>query len=367
MPIIDLKSTLSEFGRTLKTEAATYSKARNDDRIRLLKFLNSPQGVLFAAKQAALSPTTAPQRLAGILSQIVVGQPGVHIRSVFNEPDTTVDFNLKNNVPKLKNLEREIQPDSIQSKYYVKSPIDNQRYIPAEYDRLRDLDIVPFYFTVLETEGGDVRPMYHLAFRSFFSSISDSTNNSYSSYNFIGRGENFHTYQSYTRTSNLNFKVAAFSKEELDVLHDKVDNLRRLAAPKYRGGYMQGNFVNLTVGSYFYNMPGFVTAVTVNINENYLWEIEDRSIIMPQMMDITVAYTVLEPETPQLPFRDPNPTVVAAKGANVPQPQGATRLAPVFAPETPQASPTPQNFTADFSNRQSVGGVFLDDLFNSYE
>jgi len=236
MPIIDLKSTLSEFGQTLKTEAATYSKARQDDRIRLLKFLNSAQGLLFASKQAALSPSTAPKRLAGILAQVTVGQPGVHIRTVFNEPDTRVDFGLRNNIAKRRNLEKEIRPDSIQSKYYVKSPIDNQRFIPAEYERLVDLDIVPFYFTVLETEGGNVNPMYHLAFRSFFSSISDSTSNSYSSYNFIGRGENFHTYQSYTRTANLNFKVAAFSKEELDVLHDKVDNLRRLAAPKYRGG-----------------------------------------------------------------------------------------------------------------------------------
>lgn len=345
MPIINLRTTLSEFGRTLQSEAVTYSKARQDDRERLLKFLNSPRGTLFAAKQAALSPGTAPQRLAGLLAQITVGQPGIHIRSVFNEPSSPLNFNLKNNIPRFRNLEKEIRPDSIQSKYFVRSPIDKQRYIPADYDRLKDLDIVPFYFTILETENGEVRPSYHLAFRSFFSSISDSTSNSYSSYNFVGRGENFHTYQSYSRTANLNFKVAVFSREELDVLHDKVDNLRRLVAPKYRGGYMQGNFINLTVGNYFYNMPGFVTSVNVSIAENYLWEIEDRSIIMPQMMDITVAYTVLEAETPQLPLRDVNQTVVAAKGANVPQPQGATQLAPIFAP----SQPTPQSFTADFS------------------
>jgi len=78
-------------------------------------------------------------------------------------------------------------------------------------------------------------------------------------------------------------------------------------------------------------------------------------------MDIVVAYTVLEAETPQLPYRDPNPTVVAAKGATLPQPQGATELAPTF------SQPTPQNFTATFSNDQSVGGVSLTDLFSSYE
>ena len=363
MPIIDLKSTLSEFGRTLKTEASTYTKAVRDDKARLLKFLASPQGLIFSAKQVALSPSTAPQRLAGLLAQMTVGQPGVHIRSVYNEnPNSPLNFNLKNNIPKFRNLEKEIRPDSYHQKYFVKSPIDRERYILADYDELRDLDVVPFYFTVLETEMGEVKPMYHLAFRSFFSSISDNAGGNYSSYNFIGRGENFHTYQNYTRTANLTFKVVAFNQQELNVLHDKVDNLRKLAAPKYRNGYMQGNFINLTIGNYFNNMPGFVTSVNVTIAENFTWEVEDRSYIMPHMMDISVAYTILENSTPQLPYRDPNPIVIPRKTPpRLDTAQGASQLASTPPP------PTPQNFTADLTSRRSAGGIPFDELFGDYE
>ena len=269
MPIIDLKSTLSEFGQFLKTESATYVTARRDDRERLLKFLNSPRGTLFIAKQTALSPSTAPQRLAGLLAQITVGQPGVHIRTVFNEvPNSPLNFNLRNNVPKFRNLEKEIRPDSVQQKYYVKSPVDKQWRIEADYRELRDLDIVPFYFSVLDTTSGEVAVKYHLAFRSFFSSFTDSTSGGYSSYNFIGRGENFHTYQSYTRNASFSFKVAAFTREELNVLHAKVENLRKLAAPKYRNGYMQGNYINLTIKLKIRNNPRTLELLRMSCNHS---------------------------------------------------------------------------------------------------
>lgn len=354
MPLIDLKSELS-----LKRQVGVIGNSglavAESHADRLLELLTSSKGLEFAAKQAILDPTTAARRLAAIAKQISVGFgiPGVgyngsgNFRSVYPTPARQVE------------AEKE-KRNSVESKYYVKSPIDRQRYIGSDYDELRDLDIVPFYFTILETEMGEVRPMYHLAFRSFFSSISDSTSAAYSSYNFIGRGENFHTYQNYTRTSNFSFKVAAFSREELNILHDKVVNLRKLAAPKYRGGYMQGNYINLTIGNYFKNMPGFITSVNVNIAENFNWEIEDRSYIMPHVMDITVGYTILESATPNLPYIDPNPIKLNAKTPpRLDTAPGATQLAPTFAP------PVPEDFTTDFSRTaDTFAGQSIGDIFN---
>ena len=352
MPLIDLKSELSLKRQVEGTLNSGQAVARTHTS-RLLALLSSSRGLEFAAKQALLDPQTAVRRLAGITAQISIGIgiPGVgyqgkgNFRSVFNTPKRVAEA-------------EEEQRNSVESKYYVKSPIGRQILIEPEYDQLAELDIVPFYFTILETENGEVVPAYHLAFRSFFSNISDNTTGGYSPYNFIGRGENFYTYQTYTRQSTLNFKVAAFNKDELNVIHEKVVALRKLAAPKYRGGYMQGNYVNLTIGNYFEQMPGFVTSVSVTTAENFIWEIEDRTMVLPHMMDISVSFTILESVTPQQQYRKLEArTSLPSKSPQAFTAQGASQLAPTFAP----SQPTPQNFTADFS---TPGYNFGNNLFD---
>ena len=351
MPLIDLKSELSLKRQVTSVGSSAYAVAQSHVD-RLVELLTSSKGLEFAAKQVALDPTTATRRLGAILKQVALNpfnaiNGGKGFQSVFPTPARAAKA-------------EEEKRQSIETKYYVKSPITRQLLIRGDYEELRDLDIVPFYFTILEAERGEIVPKYHLAFQSFFSTISDSTTGNYASYNFIGRGENFHTYQNYTRTLNLTFKVAAFKREELDIIHNKVDVLRRLAAPKYRGGYMQGNFVNLTIGNYMEQMPGFVTSVNATISENFNWEIEDRSYIMPHMLDISVTYTVLESTTPQLPYREIQDELALPKKAlpRLDTAQGATQLATSVPP------PTPQNFTTSFGNNQSFAGQSFDELFD---
>lgn len=349
MPLIDLKSELSLKRQVTSIGNSAYAVAESHVD-RLVELLTSSKGLEFAAKQAILDPTTATQRLGAILQQVALNplnvvNGGKGIQSVFPTPARAAKA-------------EEESGQSIETKYYVKSPITREFLIRGDYEQLRDLDIVPFYFTILETERGEVVPKYHLAFQSFFSTISDNTTGNYASYNFIGRGENFHTYQNYTRTLTLTFKVAAFKREELNLIHNKVDALRRLAAPKYRQGYMQGNFVNLTVGNYMEQMPGFITSVNATISENFNWEIEDRSYIMPHMLDISVTYTVLESTTPQLPYRELQDQLAVPK-KQIPRldiAQGAPQLAAITSPP-----PTPQDFTADFS---TPGYSFQDNLFD---
>lgn len=284
MPIIDLKTNLADYVKTATSNAHTLTGASEDHAKRLADFLLSPRGVIFAAKQKALEPETATQRLAAILAQTaIVGLPE-HVQSVF---------------PKS-------APKALPNYYHdhstgVNSKIDSSVFVSG--DDLSELDIVPFYFTTYKLSGGQVEVGRSLAFRSFFSSIQDSVSGNWSSFNYTGRGEMFYVFNSRGRTVNLTFKVAAFNREQLTVMHDKLKALRSFAAPTYNeNGYMQGNFYKLTIGNYIKDTPGIITNVSFSVSNLVPWEVEDREYLMPHVLDVTVGFTVLEDKTPQAEY-----------------------------------------------------------------
>ena len=90
----------------------------------------------------------------------------------------------------------------------------------------------------------------------------------------MGRAENFHNYEGFDRSISMNWTVPAQSKNELMIMHQKLNYLASNLAPDYVGGkYMAGPLVRLTVGGYLYEQYGFIESLTLNIPENSPWEI----------------------------------------------------------------------------------------------
>ena len=57
-------------------------------------------------------------------------------------------------------------------------------------------------------------------------------------------------------------------------MYKKLNYLASTLAPDYSpNGYMRGNLVQLTVGGYLYEQPGFITGLTYDIQEDTPWEI----------------------------------------------------------------------------------------------
>ena len=111
-------------------------------------------------------------------------------------------------------------------------------------------------------------------FRAFIDSFSDNYNADWSSTQYIGRGEKFYTYNSFDRTINMSWTVAAQSKNELIPMYQKLNFLASNLMPDYNNqGYMRGALVRLTVGGYLYSQPGFITALTYDIPQEATYEI----------------------------------------------------------------------------------------------
>lgn len=133
-------------------------------------------------------------------------------------------------------------------------------------------DLVKFRIAAIDNTFPTLKEFIH--FRAFIDDFSDSYQAEWSPVQYIGRGEKFYTYGGFGRTISLGWTVAAQSKPELIAMYKKLNFLASNLAPDYSGyGYMRGPLIQLTVGGYIYEQPGFITAMTLNIPQDSSWEI----------------------------------------------------------------------------------------------
>ena len=133
-------------------------------------------------------------------------------------------------------------------------------------------DLVKFRIASIDNSNPKKKIFMH--FRALIGNISDSYNSPWNSITYLGRGENFYSYNNFTRTINLSWTVVAQSKEELIPMYKKLNYLASNMAPDYTSqGYMTGNLVQLTVGGYLYEQVGIITNLTYDIQEDTPWEI----------------------------------------------------------------------------------------------
>ena len=133
-------------------------------------------------------------------------------------------------------------------------------------------DLVKFRIASVDPENPSRSNYIH--FRAFLGSFSDSYNSSWSSQKLMGRAENFHNYEGFDRSISMNWTVPAQSRNELMIMHQKLNYLASNLAPDYvNGKYMAGPLVRLTVGGYLYEQYGFIESLSLNIPDNSPWEI----------------------------------------------------------------------------------------------
>ena len=307
-------------------------EARASDLIRVAKLVNplSPSGAKFSANQALLLAnsgdltlrqigTSVASTIAAILAQVPVSGTGIHFYS--NEllraeratylanknaaaeakQDGRVLIVKTRNMRGLKSVDYDYGlgrtgfGDSINVDHdYTTDTAQAQSFIDA------DPDLVPFYIKVLKRPEKGATPFNLIMLRSFITTIGDSYNGTWSTSNFIGRGEPFYVYTGHTRKLNLSLKVAVFSKGELVPLYNKLNALASTTAPEYSAaGYMKGVLVKMTIGNYIKDLIGHIDSVNYNISTDFPWETEDRSLIIPTVLDVTLSFTATPGQSPQ--------------------------------------------------------------------
>jgi len=133
-------------------------------------------------------------------------------------------------------------------------------------------DLCKFTIAIIDNDSPNYSTFMH--FRAFLGPINDAYSADWTSFRYLGRGENFYTYNGFTRQISLSWTVAAQSKQELLPMYKKLNYLASSTAPNYSPqGYMRGNLAQITVGDYIVNQPGIITGLTYDLQEDSPWEI----------------------------------------------------------------------------------------------
>ena len=166
----------------------------------------------------------------------------------------------------------------------------------------RKNDLIKFRIATILNDNPSESIFTH--FRAYINSFTDSMNASWNSFKYSGRGEDFYTYQGFQNNISLGFTVVAQSVQELSIMFQKLNYLKSTLAPDYSdSGYMRGNIHKLTMGAYFYEVPGIIDSLTYTIPNDTTWDIalpSQKSGIQDTLLG---GINVRNPQVKELPHR----------------------------------------------------------------
>jgi hypothetical protein len=280
---------------------------------RVSRFLQSSEGFNFIAKQQGLyiaeqinlyglNPINWKETYNPLspIANTALAPTGQHLANIFyigkkpseNIPRETKygEGNTYQNDRVKRNATQNVKVDKITTKslYNSTSPVDDLQ------------DTVDFRIVKINNDGSGNNTYIH--FRSYIEGLSDKYGASWSSKKYMGRGEDFYSYDGFSRDISFNFKVPVLSSYEQKEVFSKLNYLASLCAPDYSdGGFMRGNLIKLTIGDYLIDVPGVMTGVNFGVVDEAGWDIardsqgnritnlnpETGGYVMPKLIDVS--------------------------------------------------------------------------------
>ena len=170
----------------------------------------------------------------------------------------------------------------------IDDTLENQEFFTEAFGK----QLIPFSISNITPEKS-----YNLFFHAFLDDYSDTYSGNWNPQQYIGRGEEFYTYNNFTRAINFSFKAASFNKDSLLIMYNKLNLLAGATAPNYSpgGNFMRGTLSRITIGDLLYRQTGFISNLSLTWNNSYQWEINDREIEgvqrLPHVLDVGVQFT----------------------------------------------------------------------------
>ena len=144
-----------------------------------------------------------------------------------------------------------------------------------------------------------------LIFPAHLGAITDTISPEWTKEAYIGRPDEVHIYTKTSRTVGFDFKVAAFTKQEIPIIQEKMNYLVGLGYPTFKKMLPTdveerpvSPYIYLTIGDLFNNTPGYFDSITISTEENYTWEI-DEGFQTPMMYNVSVNFVYIGRHLPQ--------------------------------------------------------------------
>ena len=137
-----------------------------------------------------------------------------------------------------------------------------------------------------------------LVFPAHLGTVTDTVTPEYTQERYIGRPDAVHIYSGTNRSVSFDFKVAAFTKQEIPIIQEKMNYLVGLGYPTFKPLSTDTEmrpvtpYVYLTIGDMFNNTPGYFSNISLTVEENSVWELDDGYQI-PQYFNVNCEFVYI--------------------------------------------------------------------------
>lgn len=136
--------------------------------------------------------------------------------------------------------------------------------------------------------------------------ITDNSSAESSPTQYIGRPDKVYVYGGYTRSISFTINVVATTEKDIPIIWEKVNYAKGLVLPQYKDFTDIGvnerpvaPIVNLTLGDLYNDTPGFFTSVNMSIPENATWELQEGKQV-PHLCTLAFEFTYIGKENPTM-------------------------------------------------------------------
>lgn len=132
-------------------------------------------------------------------------------------------------------------------------------------------------------------------FRAMLEGLSETITPEFNATRYIGRIERNIVYLGATRQLSFTLYINAWSPIELQAVWDKINFITGLAFPSKisSDGFLVPPIVELTIGDYYTQQPGYFTGITHTIEDGTPWEIEPSAQV-PHRIQMGLTFDVIE-------------------------------------------------------------------------
>ena len=149
-------------------------------------------------------------------------------------------------------------------------------------------DFVPFRFK-------DVNNNKYIIFRALLSGITDNMTPEFAAERYVGRPDQVYVYQGTNREISFTFDIYPKTRQELPILWEKLNYLVGLVYPSWApsgGGMgMIAPFIELTIGDMYKDTPGFLSQLSLTVQDGTTWEIDDWKL--PKYIQAACSFTYI--------------------------------------------------------------------------
>ena len=159
-------------------------------------------------------------------------------------------------------------------------------------DEGKNTDLVDFRFK-------DIHNEKFINFSALLSGITDTITPEYATERYMGRPESVYIYQGVSRTVGFSFQVYPTTRQELPVLWEKLNYLVGMCypnwvdAPKpdsdFKPVTMLSPMMELTIGDMYRNTPGYLSGVTLTVQDGSTWEFEEN-LQLPHNIQVDIEF-----------------------------------------------------------------------------